>query len=142
MAAAAAAPAKLQIVRLTRDETSVRPIPVLAPPGGLAGAEPAALVDAPARPPRKGPFNAFCTDGGPPGQLWVVRVNPNRPMNPECPENPKKPFQRVLHRRRAAGAAVGGARAAPRCPGRHLLCCLKVLPAVRSAGGVLTQTCL
>ena len=82
MAAAAAAPAKLQIVRLTRDETSVRPIPVLTPPGGLAGAQPAALAAAPARPPRSGPFNAFCTDGGPPGQLWVVRKSSCVPKKP------------------------------------------------------------
>jgi len=71
-----AAPASLQIVRLTREETAVRPIPMLKPPGGLAGAEPEALTAAPARPRQGGPFNAFCTDGGPPGQLWVVRPIP------------------------------------------------------------------
>lgn len=59
----------------------MRPIPMLKPPGGLAGAEPAALTAAPARPRQGGPFNAFCTDGGPPGQLWVVRPIPRFSTN-------------------------------------------------------------
>ncbi|KAK9839810.1 hypothetical protein WJX81_003436 [Elliptochloris bilobata] len=72
VAAAEAAPAKLQIVRLTREETAVRPIPLLTPEGGLTGADAATIASAPARPRQGGPFNAFCTDGGPPGQLWVA----------------------------------------------------------------------
>ncbi len=79
-ASAAALPrVQLQIVRLTREETAVAPIALLAPDGGLAGATAAALAAAPARPSQGGPFNAFSTGGGPPGQLWVVRTAPRTP---------------------------------------------------------------
>jgi hypothetical protein len=129
-ASAAALPrVQLQIVRLTREETAVAPIALLAPEGGLAGATAAALAAAPARPSQGGPFNAFSTEGGPPGQLWVVRRAPDAALLTELGVM-RRDKARARPARAGASLRLRGALCsllsapptAPVAPAQHTVC--------------------